>query len=132
SQNNQADMKLRAYALCDLGDVMKTLVQYERAASLLEKSLDLVPLDSKLAVALINLSGIYLDKPGAAERRQIILERALAFYRSTGDKYGLIYALSRASGRHFLAGRFQTALQLKRQAVEELISLPSESLFLKM
>lgn len=130
-ENDRAEPKLQAYALCDLGVILRVMRQQADSIPLLERSLSLVPVDSKLALSFTELSGAF-RREGELRKSVSSSIRAIDFYTASEDVQGLVYALNRLKYYYLNQGEFKQAISAKKQAEERLASLPSESLFLKM
>ena len=96
--DEDAEPRLRAYALCDLGDICRRTMYLrqaggiERAVSALEQSQSLAPeLDSKLVSNSFSLGGVY-QRLSEWDKVDSCYRKAMAFYRERGDTYGLAYA----------------------------------------
>jgi tetratricopeptide (TPR) repeat protein len=95
-ENKRAEPKLRAYALCDWGGVLSRWGRIgqpggvEKATSILERSLNLVPLDFYLARSFFHLARVQRYQAGWDEAASF-LERAKVFFEQRGDEYGLAY-----------------------------------------
>ncbi len=98
--NPNAQPKLQAYALCDLGELLGSYNQNEPAVATIEKGLALVSLDSKLVSGFVHLS-FALHQLGRFAQGQAVLERAKDYYEQTADKYGLASVLNSLKD-HFL------------------------------
>jgi tetratricopeptide (TPR) repeat protein len=132
SENEKCEPKLKAYALCDWGT---SLAEYgrlgqegnvERAMCLLEKSLELVPLDLHLSESLFRLARVARYQ-GHWEKQIEYLEQARLFFEKEKEQRGLVIAYSeirRASARRGLWRDFIIAYE---QAINTLsqISIPS-------
>ncbi|MEA2575168.1 MAG: hypothetical protein QOH93_2466 [Chloroflexia bacterium] len=131
SREENIDSKLQAYALCDLGVILRAYEQHERAATILQRSLSTVPVDAKLASGLVERSGA-LWRIGELDEANEVLDKAKDFYVDTGDKYGLVYTLNRAKGRYLSRGLFHEAVDFHTLAWKESTTLSPQSPFLRM
>jgi tetratricopeptide (TPR) repeat protein len=97
SENEGAEPKLRAYALCDWGSVLSRRERIgqpggiEKAISTVERSLKLVPLDAHLARGFFYLARVERYRAKWDEEASF-LEKAKVFFEQRGDEYGLAYA----------------------------------------
>jgi len=95
AENTDADPKLQAYALCDLGTV-KQRSRYvrqpgglERLLQIVERSSKLLPLsDPKHTVNFFSLSGAYW-RLGELDKSLQEAEKAVAFYSQANDIFGM-------------------------------------------
>lgn len=97
--NPNAEPKLQAYSLCDLGELLSTNNQNEEAIAEIYRGLAIIPLDSKLASSFVHLS-FSLDQTGQYLESQVVLEKARDYHERTEDKYGL------ATVQNFLKNHF--------------------------
>lgn len=93
-ENEQAEPKLRAYALCDLGSILARNVRLnqpggvEKALKVLERSQRFAPqIDAKLVSIFWNIRRIYSFK-GELEKAIEFLEQQRQFFQQRDDKYG--------------------------------------------
>jgi tetratricopeptide (TPR) repeat protein len=101
SENEHAESKLRAYALCDWGQLLSYYERLgqaggeEKATSILEKSLSLVPLDSHLVRSLFHLARVQGHQLRRKETAYFI-EKARDYFEQTRDASGLpdVYGVS--------------------------------------
>jgi tetratricopeptide (TPR) repeat protein len=132
SENEKCDPKLRAYALCDWGAFLAEYGRLgqegnvERTVCLLEKSLELVPLDLHLSESLFRLARVARYQ-GHWEKQIEYLEQARLFFDKNNEQRGLVIAYSeirRASARR---GLWKDFIISHKQAVNALsqISIPS-------
>ena len=136
SENDFADWKLRAYALNDLGWVLKRREYLRRpgmearAISVLKRSLDAdVPIDSKLAMGWIFLSDIYTAK---AEWDEAVSYAHVAgtFFREHGDAVSLVYVLEHERGIFGRQGNWVGMIRVQSQIREAMEKL-SNPVYLK-
>ena len=136
--NENAEPKLRAYALCDLGTLL--VEDYDRlgqrgaeANGYLRESLNMepsVPLDSHLSESLFKLARVARYQGMWAEETGY-LEEAKRFFEGSGDNYGLAVTFSemmRASARRGLWYQFITSRQ---QAIDTMSQIPTPHSSLK-
>ncbi|HUW13448.1 MAG TPA: tetratricopeptide repeat protein [Anaerolineae bacterium] len=96
AENEQSEPRLQAYALCDWGEVLsryERLAQsggFERAVSVLERSLSVAPLDSHLTRSYIYLAGVQGYEFRWDEQARLFAEAQDCFEKS-GDSYGLAH-----------------------------------------
>lgn len=92
--NEQAEPKLRAYALCDHGAILSSLERrreagsLERAIELTQRAFKLAPLDEKLVLCHTSLSTIYAFE-GNWEQAEQHLGSMLRFYEGHDDAFGV-------------------------------------------
>lgn len=130
-ENEHTEPKLRAYALCDLGYILKISAQNDSSISVLEKSLSTTLIDSKLAVSLLLLGGAY-RRIGEFDKSVSALQKARDFYTKTGDKYGLTSTLNSLKYLYLNQGIAAEAALLKEQGIKEIAGISPEPVFLKM
>jgi tetratricopeptide (TPR) repeat protein len=129
--DENAEPLLRAYALCDLGEVLakserlSELGAPEKAMRAFERSRQLAPdIDSKLAQIYWFRRGIntFLGKP---ERDVELLKEELKSFKDTNNKYGMIYVY--ASLRHVYGnlGFWQQAEQTTFEGLKVLEQIPN-------
>jgi tetratricopeptide (TPR) repeat protein len=136
-ENVNADPKLRAYALCDWGEIW---TRYERlskkdgtqkAIDILERSQKIAPtLDPKLIFVLQYLRIIYLFK-GDWDKVLPLVEQQKLFFQDNGDKYGMVFAYSVMKAVYGMLGDWKEALTAQTQGLQELSILP-EARFLEV
>ena len=129
--NLLAEPKLQAYALCDYGEILRVFQQLQQAIQYLEKSLTLVPIDTKLVLSFSHLSdaSARLKKAEDALRYS---ERMRDHCIQSGDKYGLALALDRLYAFHAGRGHLKEARSYRDQLEQCLQSLSPTPMFLKM
>jgi tetratricopeptide (TPR) repeat protein len=120
SENEKCEPKLRAYALCDWGLILKRReILYkeggiEKAIQTLQRSLDLTALDPKLACNLVYISDVYTAK---AEYHKAIefLEQARQFFSEHNDFVGVIEMLLQERGIYGRQHDFRKVLAVQQQ-----------------
>jgi tetratricopeptide (TPR) repeat protein len=127
--NPQAEQRLQAYALCDLGYILAKW-QYlgqpggvDRARSILERSLNLVPLDYHLVNSHSSLAHLY-QYLGEWKKSKQHLEKARQFYESRFNNYRLLYTYSRFVIMNMHMGDLKGILEYHRKATALLKDLP--------
>lgn len=131
AENEGVELRLQAYALCDWGDLWQAGRRYEETIPILEKSLTIAPVDSKLAASFLLLSVAY-HRVGKLEKCVPALEQALAFYEAVADPYGVAYTYQRLTD-HFLYIGVPAQAQLYRNRAKQLVaSIEPEPLTLTM
>ncbi len=96
TENKDVEPKLRAYALCDWGDILRRWERLrqpgveEKAIHVLESSLQLgSPIDVKLAMSWLYLNDIYITQANW-ERALFYLDQARRFFSERADYAGLL------------------------------------------
>ena len=135
SQNELADRKVRAYALCDLAQLWTRNYRLaepgglDRALSAIEQSRRLVPeMDSKLARSFSHLRYAYMFK-GELENAVKALSQQYDYYRGIEDKYGAIYSLDMQKDLYGLLGNWKLAGNAEDDGLKILDSLPPNLYF---
>lgn len=135
--NEQAEPKLRAYALCDLGQILVRNVRLsqpggiEKALKVLEQSQRLAPrIDAKLVTIFWHTRRIYTFR-GEMEKAIEFLERQYQFFQQHDDKYGIVYTLGLLRHTYGLMGSWKKAAEMMRIGLELLQMMP-ESTYLKV
>ena len=135
--NEGAEPKLRAYALCDLGTLL--VEDYDHlgqrgaeANEYLRESLNMeppVPLDSHLSESLFKLARVARYQGKWAEETGY-LDEAKRFFEGSGDNYGLAVTYSemmRASARRGVWHQFITSRKQARDTMSQMLT-PHSSL----
>lgn len=133
SESEFAEPKLRAYALCDLGQIWTRNYQLaqagglQKAFSVIEQSQQLAPeLDPKLAFNFLNLRYAYMfegNLHGAIEA----LGHLYDFYKQINDNIGLVQSLSMMKDLYGLLGDWQKAADAEMLGSQILASMPANS-----
>lgn len=130
SEDNRAEPKLRAYALCDLAQIwacnsyMSRPGGLEKAFSAIEQSLQLIPeMDSKLALNFLHLRYAYMFK-GELDKAVDALIKQYNFYKRIDDKNGTVYSLDMLKDIYGLLGDWKKASSVVKEGLEILNSLP--------
>lgn len=129
ASHEHSEPLLRAYALCDLGHLLRRL---ERKADLeaiqvYEQALGQVDdLDPKLAAGLLDLSGAYRRRDRWDEALNA-LERARVFFEEFGDTYDLALAYKRIKDHFFNQGRWSEAYRMRQQGLRLVEPLTEQS-----
>jgi len=127
--NSNAEPKLRAYALCDWGQMLSS---YERLAleggvdkanSVLENILNLVPVDSHLVYSLLRLGRI-LAYQGKEQERFALHEKARRFFEQTQDEYGLSYIYAIMKRRYVRMGDWKSLFDVQDHLAKLAHNLP--------
>jgi len=131
SEDNRAEQKLRAYALCDLAQIwacnsyMSRPGGLEKVFSAIEQSQQLIPeMDSKLALNFLHLRYAYMFK-GELDKAVDALIKQYNFYKRIGDKNGTVYSLDMFKDIYGLLGDWKKASSSEKEGLEILTSLPS-------
>ena len=132
-----AELKLRAYALCDWGGVCR---QYQRlgqpggteqAIHVLKRTLETAPqIDSKLALVFLYFSWVYNFR-GEWERGIEYMEQLLQFFTEIDDKYGIVYALTSLKPVYGMMGNWRKAFDMISQG-QEVLKLIPENRFMRI
>jgi len=136
-ENECAEPKLRAYALCDLGSIWARSERLsqpggaDKAIDVLIRSQRIAPkIDSKIASSFSHLRGVY-HFIGEWEKGLAVLDQQLQFFHSSGDQYGLIEMYSNLKALYGLWGNWKGALEAQTLGLKELELIPPAPL-LKM
>jgi tetratricopeptide (TPR) repeat protein len=130
--NKRAEPKLRAYALCDLGSLLRRVEK--RSAAEAVQVLERIPalwseLDSKLASYLLELSGAY-RRQGNWEAAFGALTQAQHFYEKTGNPYDIALIYKRIKDQYFNQGFWHEASIIRNKGMM-LVSQLKEATYLK-
>jgi len=116
SENEQAEPKLRAYALCDRGTLLgEANRQFDspqsgnQAIQLIQRSLSIAPLDAKTVWNFKTLRSIYERQNAWSEARSAI-DQLLDFHRKSGDLTGQSEAYFALRWHFNLVGDFKQML----------------------
>ena len=117
-ENRVYDAKLRAYALCDLGEILirrERICQsgvLQRAKSVLESSQRLAPkMDAKLIFSLSHLSATYIFN-GEWEKALELLQEQLRFFEEQKDIYGVVWTLGSLKMVYSLQGNWRKGIDV--------------------
>lgn len=135
-ENERADRKLRAYALCDWGGFLS---RYERlgneeglnkARKVLRESLESVHLDFHLTESLFKLADVarYEGNWGEVNR---YLEKVREFFESAGDNYGLVIVYSQMKRANGVQGLWKNYSYCHKQGVSALNRISPQPVVLK-
>lgn len=119
--NTSNDSKLRAYALCNLGEILAQrhlTVQpggTDRAAQVIRSSLAATRLDHKLAMNYINLGFIYATE---SKHEQAITQfkTALNYFHEIDDKYNVSLVLGHLAERYRVIGHWKDSLEYRQKS----------------
>jgi len=132
SESKLAEPKLRAYALCDLGQIWTRNHRLaepgglERSLSAIKQSRQLAPeLDSKLALNFSHLRYVYMFK-GELDRAVAALRQQHDFCIGIGDRNGTVYSLNMLIDLYGLLGDWKMAADAEKEGLEMLDSMPSD------
>lgn len=135
SENKLAEPKLKAYALCDLGQIWTRNYRLSepgglaRAFSAIERSRKLVPeLDPKLARNFSNLRYAFMFE-GELDKAMNALRQQYDYYKSVGDRHGIAYSLDLQKDLYGLLGNWSMATDAEKEGLEILDSMPSNPYF---
>jgi len=134
SENDQAEPKLRAYALCSLGLSLSRWQhlgesgEIEKVTSILEQGLSLIPLDIHLIEGITGLEHIYKYQ-GEWDKAAIYHEKALQFFKERGDEYGLAGVYRTKQGYHAGRGEWKEMFAMHELVAKASSALPKRSYF---
>lgn len=130
SQVKGAPVRLRAYVLCDLGQLLNTYEGRSRPGGieditgLLYRSLQTAPsLDSKLVLAHWQLHWVFMHT-GQWDQAIDELHQQLAFYEGQGDRYGVIHTLSSLKWAYAWMGNWREAFDAEGRGRRMLDQVP--------
>lgn len=132
SESNSAEPKLRAYALCDWGQILtrnERLEQpggIEKANSILEQSFNLAPLDFHIARGFFSLARIPASQAKWDEEFSI-LTRAKEFFEQQGDDFGLAYVYIEMKRRFGRRGLWKDLFAVQKQLEDVSRRLPESA-----
>ncbi|MBI1877566.1 MAG: hypothetical protein HYR94_04930 [Chloroflexi bacterium] len=136
-QNEHAEPKLRAYALCDLGHIWtrnERLSQPgggEKALNILGRSQRLAPrIDAKLISIFWYIHSIYTFN-GEWEKGIEFLEQQRQFFQQNDDKYGVIYTLGLLRHGYGSGGNWKKAADITLEGLQAFKMMP-ETPFLRV
>ncbi len=120
-ENEHVEPKLRAYALCDWGGILRHRGRIhqpgmeEKAIRTLESSLELESaIDLKLAMGWVYLSDIYAAK-GNWEKALFYLEQPKQFYTERNDYSSLLYVLADERAIYWHQGNLRKTLDITNE-----------------
>jgi tetratricopeptide (TPR) repeat protein len=134
SENEHAESKLQAYALCDWGQLLSYYERLgqaggvEKATSILEKSLNLAALDSHLVRSLFHLARVQGHQRRRKETAQLI-EKAKDFCEQAKDAYGLSSAYVEMKRRFASMGLWKDFFTAQARLVDLSCTLPESAAF---
>ncbi|MDQ2807288.1 MAG: tetratricopeptide repeat protein [Chloroflexota bacterium] len=124
SEDNHAEAKLRAYALCDLGAIwqrslhLRQLGGVERVIRTVEESNNLLSKDDpKRAANFLSLSGVYI-RLGEMDKSLEQLEEALTFYKEHEDVMGIASTFIAFAGLYSAMGNWKYMFKAKKSGLE--------------
>jgi tetratricopeptide (TPR) repeat protein len=135
SENLQVEPKLRAYALCDWGEILvkdEWLGQIggcERAIQILEPARQAADIDAKLVFVFTHLSRVY-GMHGEWLRAVDALQSQLGFFQQHSDQVGIVKTLAEVRWTYGRWGNWKKSLEAETQAQEIIARIPGNS-FLK-
>jgi len=134
SENEGAEPKLRAYALLDSGLMLRRRrigapEILGKAIQCFKRSLEMVPLDSKLVFSLMELGPIYRDQ-GEWDKARDYLNTALEFFSERGDYYGMATALRYIKYFNAYKGDWKQMFAMHKKSIEIALTL-KETTYLK-
>jgi tetratricopeptide (TPR) repeat protein len=133
-ENSQAELKLRAYALCSLGIIVSRWQRLgesgavEKAARILEQSLSLVPLDSHLVASIIRLAHVYRYQ-GMWDKAVMYNKRFLKFFGERGDRHGVVNAYGIMKLHHAGMGEWKEMFAAHKLGSDASSALAEQSYF---
>jgi tetratricopeptide (TPR) repeat protein len=125
----QAEDLLKAYSLCDLGNI---LTRWERlgqengpdkARVILEQSRDYAALDIHLSSGLFDLTRVH-EYVGGWEQATDYIREAYQFFEVNKDNLGMVYAINSLLAAHVLRGDWRGMLAAQRESLHLLSALP--------
>jgi tetratricopeptide (TPR) repeat protein len=130
-ENEQADQKLKAYALCDLGEILVRATRLgepggvEEALKVLNRSRDIAPqMDTKLIFVYSHLNTCYIFM-GQQEKGIEFLEQQRLFFEHTNNRTGLIYTLNSLQNAHSLIGNWKSAFAYFQEGLRIIETIPN-------
>lgn len=134
SESHTAEPKLRAYALANLGSLLRwrrigTPEVLGKAIKCFKQSSEIAPLDSRLVLSLMELGPIYRDQ-GEWEKAQERLDAALKFYSEKTDQYGIATALRYIKNFNAYKGDWKQMFAMHQKGVEAALAV-KEATYLK-
>ncbi len=137
SEEEHAESKLRAYALCDLGQMLVRNVRLsepggiQRAIKVLERSQEFSPeMDSKLVFRYSHFQYIYTFQCNW-NQDIVFAQKQYDYFLAIGDQYGVIYAVSLLKDIYALIGNWKRARESMEEGLDLLETTP-DSPFLKL
>jgi tetratricopeptide (TPR) repeat protein len=134
-ENEQAEPRLRAYALSDWGHLLSYYERLgqpggvEKATSTLKRSLGLVPLDFHLVRSFFHLARVQRYQ-AKWDEQATSLKKAKEFFEQSNDEYGLAYVYSEMQRGFATRGLWRDLLSIQEQ-LEDLSRRLPESAVLK-
>ena len=129
AKNEHVESKLRAYSLCDWGEILsryERLAQpngIEKANSVLEQSIHLVPLDFHLAHSFVYLARVQEYLFGSDELTSLHA-KAKEFFEQYEDKTGLAYVLIEMKKELGSRGLWRDLFDIQKELEDLLKRLP--------
>lgn len=129
SIHQNSDALLKAYSLCDLGNI---LTRWERlgqrdgpkkAKSVLERALSFAPLEIHLSNCLFDLGRVYEYLGNWAQATNSI-EKAREFFHKNNDSLGMVYALNGLLAAYVLHGDWRGMITAQRASLDLLRDYP--------
>lgn len=135
-ENERAEAKLRAYALCDWGEILRRRERLrqpgveDKAIHILESSLNIGgAIDEKLAMSWVHLSDIYMAKVNW-DKALFYLEQARRFFSERSDYPGLLAVLDSERGMYGRQGNLRKLSDIDRE-MRNIYSAAGESPYLR-
>ncbi len=122
-QSQAAEAKLKAYALCDWGEILQRSNRLgepgggARATQVLERALRLAPVDAKLVFAYSHLRGVFIQQ-GDSQRALSAIQPQLKFFQDRGDTTGVLETLAIIRGLYALLGDWPQAYKTEKQFLQ--------------
>jgi hypothetical protein len=120
-ENERAEAKLRAYALCDWGEILRRRERLrqpgveDKAIHTLESSLDIGgAIDEKLAMSWVHLSDIYMAKVNW-DKALFYLEQPRRFFTERSDYPGLLAVLDSERGMYGRQGNLRKLFDIDKE-----------------
>jgi hypothetical protein len=112
-ENERAEPKLRAYALCDWGEILRR--REYKAIDILELSLNLgCAIDVKLAMSWLYLSYTHASKANW-EKALFYLDQARRFFTERNDYSGLLNVLDYERGLYWRQGNLRKTFDVEKE-----------------
>jgi hypothetical protein len=122
SKSKEVGSKLRAYVLCDWGQTLEIFGMHDSSIPILETSLSTAPIDSHLAVGLLELCHAF-TRTGKSDKGETYLLKARDFYAESNDNYGLTLTLSSMKYHYLNQGFTRKAIICLNQSKQVLSAL---------
>lgn len=130
SINDDAEDLLKAYSLCDLGNI---LTRWERlgqtdgpakASDTLDRALSSATVDMHLSSGQFDLARVY-EYEGNWDQAIAHVEEAYQFYAAKKDTLGMVYANNSLLAAHALRGDWRRMIPAQKASLDLLLTLPN-------